>query len=180
MARRPYMGKSEAQANADALARRGSPYTAASEVSFRVRWDWSRREPADLREAVRMVQRAYSDEVPPKLHEGPDSIGPDGTPKMTPQAEGYIFGSPGANDDPDAGMSYYRSPFRAALAGMSKGQETERLIGAIVSHVAIGGQTPYKAAVAAGVQPSPSCVASWVAEYALRAFLRGLSDVRVI
>jgi hypothetical protein len=127
-----------------------------------------------------MVQRAYSEEVPPKLHKGPDNAeGLYGSPGFTPQAEGYLFGPPGANDDPDAGMSYYRSPFRAALAHMAKGQETERLIGAIVSHVAIGGQTPYKAAVAAGVQPSPSCVATWVAEQALRAFLRGLSDLRV-
>lgn len=169
-----YRGPSEAQSRA--LAQRDAPYTAASETSFRVRWDWSRREPTDLREAVRMVQRAYAEEVPPKLHEGPDSIGPDGTPKMTARAEGYIFGSPGANDDPDAGMSYYRSPFRAALTGMAKGHETERRYAAIVSHVAIGGQSPHAAAVREAV---PRWCAVIVAEHALRAFLRGLSDMRV-
>lgn len=124
-----------------------------------------------------MVQRAYSEEVPPKLHKGPDNAeGLYGSPGFTPQAEGYIFGSPGANDDPDAGMSYYRSPFRAALAGMARGHETERKYAAIVSHVAIGGQSPHAAAVAESV---PRWCAVIVAEHALRAFLRGLSDVRV-
>jgi hypothetical protein len=97
MTRRPYQGISDAQANAEALARRGSPYTAASGASFSVNWDWHRREPENLREAVRMVRRAYADEVPTKLHDG-DELADDGTPKMTAKAEGYIFGRDDADD----------------------------------------------------------------------------------
>jgi hypothetical protein len=100
VSRKPYIGPSDAQANAEALARRGLPYSAASGASFRVQWDWHRREPRDLREAVRMVRKAYADEVPTKLHDGPDAIGPDGTPRMTARAEGYIFGDERATDAP--------------------------------------------------------------------------------
>jgi hypothetical protein len=99
---RPYIGPSESQANAEALMRRSAPYTAASDTSFRVSWDFHRREPADLREAVRMARRAYADEIPQTLHEGPDSIGEGGTPRMTAKAEGYIFGSHSGSDAPKA------------------------------------------------------------------------------
>ena len=123
--RRPYIGPSDAQANAEALARRGSPYGTASEGSIRVAWDFRNREPRDLREAVRLCRRAYADEIPVKLHDGPDAIGEGGTPRFSSRAEGYLFGSPGADDagrNAETGerdlVGYFHSPFRAALERM--------------------------------------------------------------
>lgn len=169
---RSYIGPSDAQANAEALARRETPYTAAFDMSVRVAWDWHRREPTDLREAVRMVRRAYSDEVPAKLHEGSECIGPDGTPKMTTRAEGYIFGLPQASDKSD----FYRSPFRAMLDHMEHGDEANRKRAAIVAHVAIRGQGPQEAAIAEAV---PTWCAKIVAEDALRSFLAHLTDLKL-
>lgn len=181
MSRKPYLGPSEAQANAEALARRERTYSAASEASFTVNWDWHRREPRDLREATRMVQRAYADEVPTKLHD--HDIGPDGTPRMAAKAEGYIFGNPSADDagkDPETGqrdlMGYHYTPFRATLDRFEHGNETDKHIAAIVSHVTIGGQGPKQAAIAEGI---PSWAAGFVVEPALRAFLRSMTDLRL-
>jgi hypothetical protein len=181
--RRPYIGTSEAQSNAEALARRAAPYATASEMSFEVSWDWRKREPRDLREAVRMARKAYSDEVPTKLHEGYDSIGEGGVPKMTARAEGYLFGRADADDagrDAETGqrdlLGHYFAPFRAHLAQMERGDESSRKRAAIVSHVTIGSQGPREAAIAEGV---PSWCARVVAEDAIRAFLHGLSDIRV-
>lgn len=181
---KPYIGPSESQANADALARRGSPYSAASDTSFKVNWDWHKREPSDLREAVRMVRKAYSDEVPDKLHDGPDAIGDDGTPRMTARAVGYIFGDPQGDDagrDPETGerdlAGWHYSPFRANLDVMSHGSETQRLYAAIVQSVTLGGQDPRDAALSAGVRPR--AITKSVALMALRSFLRSMSDLRL-
>lgn len=196
---RPYLGRSEAQSNAEALYRRDHTYTEASAGSFRVAWDWHNRQPDDLRDAVRMVRRAYADEVPGKLHEGYDSIGEGGTPKMAGTFLAYLE-HPASTDDPPirclcdraagehhAGdcpahprnrplISYLRYPFRALLDGWSRGGEGQRKRAAIVAHVAIGRTGPRAAAIAEGV---PEWCARVVAEDALRSFLRSLSDVRV-
>lgn len=175
------------QANAEALARRSAPHTEASGESFRVRWDWHRREPADLREAVRLARRAYADEVPDKLHNGRNSGTPalaeDGSPRMTAKAEGYIFGPPGADDaarDPETGqrdlVGYHYTPFRATLERMEHGDEPSRKRAAIVTHVTMGSQGPMQAAIAEGV---PSWCAKVVAEDALRSFLRSMTDLRL-
>jgi len=172
--KRPYIGPSEAQskANAEALDRRERTYSDASGVSFRLNWDWHNREPRDLREAVRMVRAAYHDEVPAKLHN--QDIADDGTPKMTPQAEGYIFGSPTSGHDPEKpALDFYRTPFRAALSNLER-HNAHR--GAIVRHVTIGSTSPSEAAMREGV---PAWCAKEVAESTLRAFLRNLSDVKV-
>lgn len=167
-----YRGISDAQANAEALDRRERTYSEASGVSFRLNWDWHNREPRDLREAVRMVRAAYADEVPAKLHGG--DLADDGTPKMTPQAEGYIFGSPHAGYDQERpALDFYRTPFRAALAHLERSNKHR---GAIVSHVTIGSLSPVEAAMREGV---PGWCAKEVAESTLRAFLRNLSDVKV-
>ena len=179
---RAYIGPSEAQSNAEALMRRSAPYTAAAEASVKVAWDWRQRQPKSLREAVNMARQLHAAEVPSKLHEGPDSIGPDGTPRMTARAEGYIFGS-GTSDDaarnPETGerdpVGYYHAPFRARLAEMGCGDEQSRKRAAIVQHVTIGAQGPVEAAVSEGV---PSWCAKLVAEDALRAFLHSMSDMR--
>jgi len=179
-----YKGPSEAQINADALARRERPYTAASAQTFRVAWDWRQREPETLREAVRAIRCAYAEEVPTRLHEGPDSIGEGGTPRMTARAEGYLFGSPTSDDAPrdaETGerdpVGYYHAPFRARLADMGKGNETDRKVAAIVAHIALGGQGPKEAAVAEGVP-------RWLATdgtllLLLGGFLRHLSDLAI-
>jgi hypothetical protein len=181
--RRPYRGPSEAQINAEALMRRGAPYSAASDVSFRVSWDFHRREPSDLREAVRMVRKAYADEIPTKLHEGYDSIGEGGTPKMTARAEGYIMGSSEASDgrpDPETGerplISYYHTPFRATLARWLRGNEGSRIRALIVQHVTIGQQSPSDAAIEEGV---PRWCAKVVAWDALSSFHRDMSDMKI-
>jgi hypothetical protein len=74
-------------------------------------------------------------------------------------------------------ISYFQTPFRAALESASKGDEKGRLYAAIVQSVTVGGQGPQEAAIQAGV--SPRCVAKDVAEDALRWILSILTDVRV-
>ena len=172
--------RSDSQANAEALQRRERTYSAASDASFRVAWDWHRREPKDLREAVRMVRKAYADEVPTKLHE--HQIGEGGTPQMTAAAVRYLD-SPGATDAgrPTEGVdaplvSHYLTPFKAALDRLSHGAPAERRRAAIVSHITIGSQSPVDAALAERAHPLD---AKLVAEDALRSFLRTLSDLRV-
>lgn len=178
-----YQGPSESEINARALARRGSPYTAASDVSFRVRWDFHRREPVDLRDAVRAVRRMYSDEVPTKLHDGPDAIGIDGTPRMTARAVGYIFGDLEGDDSMNSKTGerdmtgWYHSPFRANLSVMARGTDTQRLYATIVQSITIGGQDPRQAALVAGVRPE--AIAKGVALMALRAFLRSMTDLKL-
>lgn len=176
MSKRPYIGPSDAQANAEALARRGTPYSAASGVSFTVQWDWHKREPKDLREAVRLCRKAYVDEVPTRLHE--HQIGEGGTPQMTSEAVRYLD-SPGASDAPRGErplVSHYLTPFRAALDRLDKGSPSERRRAAIVRHVTIGSQSPVQAAVAERAHPFD---AKLVAEDALRSFLRTMSDLRI-
>lgn len=181
MTRKYNRGPSEAQSNAEAIARRSTPYTEAHRGSVSLQWDWQKRDPRDLRDAVRMCRRAYQEEVPSKLHEG-TGLADDGTPRFTSQAEGYIFGSPtrtdaGPMDSSDRPfLTYYQTPFRASLATMERGSEPEAKRAAIVRHVTLGSQGPQEAAIAEGV---PVWCAKTVAEDALRSFLRRLSDVRV-
>lgn len=171
-------GKSEAQANAEALDRRGRTYADPNAASFRFAWDAGKRQPRDLSHAINLVRRAYADEVPRRLHNR--DLADDGTPKMTPQTEGYIFGG---DSWTDAGqgeaplVSYYLTPFRATLADMERArEEATRKRAAIVRHVSIGGQGGQEAAIAEGV---PSWCAKDIAFAALASFLSRLSDVRV-
>lgn len=174
---------SDSQANAEALARRDHSWTDASDQSFRWQWDAHRRDPRDLHEAVDRVRRAYADEVPDKLHDGPDAIGDDGTPRMSAKAVGYIFGDPQADDagrDAETGQrdlsGWHFTPFRAELARLGGGSESERKRAAIVSHVTLGSMGPQRAAVAEGV---PRWCAKDVAETALRSFLRSMTDLKL-
>lgn len=176
MKHKPYIGKSDAQANAEALHRRDHTYTEASSASFTVAWDWHNRQPQDLREAVRMVRQAYADEVPTKLHEGPDSIGDDGTPKMAARAMGYIFGSPWADDakrGEDPLITYLQAPFRALLADWQRHRPE---YAKIVSHVAIGRMPPR---MAAELESVPAYCSKIVATDALFSFLAKLTDIKV-
>lgn len=179
MTRKYNRGPSEAQSNAEALSRRGREFAAENQTSAGIAYDYRRRQPRDLREAERMVRRAYADEVPTKLHSGTD-LADDGTPAMTNRATSYIFGNA---QQTDAGrgdgefLSYYLAPFRATLSAMQTARaESTRRHAAIVSHVTIGGQDPEPAAEAEGV---PSWCSRRIAFDALCSFLRQLSDVRV-
>src|SRR6478672_2673864 len=98
MKQRPYIGPSEAQANAETLERRGRTYADPNTASIRINWHWEKRQPRSLRDAADMLRRAYADEVPTRLHER--DLADDGTPKMTPAAEGFIFGHEAAGTEP--------------------------------------------------------------------------------
>lgn len=186
MSRRPYMGISEAQAaaNADAIRWRDAPYSTEHSISASVANDYRRREPRDVREAVHAVRRAYADEVPTKIHEGPDSIGEGGTPKMTARAEGYMFGRPDGDDagrnvetNQRDGLGFYHAPFRAALSSMARSpRESHRHHAAIVTNVVFGQMEGAEAAIAEGV---PSWCAGFVALLALRSFISNMSNVVV-
>ena len=176
---RSYHGKSDSQANADALERRAAPFAPENRTSAGMAYDWRRRQaPRDLRDAVRLVRKAYQDEVPTKLHES--GLADDGTPAMTAKAEAYIFGSAtwtdaGKGESPL--VSYFLTPFRATLDGMERHpSESTRKRAAIVRHVTIGSQAPEQAALIEGV---PSWCSRLVAFDALTTFLRCLSDVKV-
>ena len=178
MSKRYNREPSESQINADTLANRGRTYADSNAVSFRMSWDANRRVPRDLRDAVRLIRRAYQDEVPTKLHES--GLADDGTPKMTAKAEAYIFGSPtwtdaGKGETPL--VSFYVTPFRATLDEMERHHaESVRKRAAIVRHVTIGSQSPDQAAITEGV---PAWCSRDVAFDALATFLRMLSDMRV-
>ena len=169
---------SDAQLNADALARRESSFSTENRTSAGMAYDFRRRAPRDLRDAERIVRRAYGDEVPTRMHE--HGLADDGTPAMTARAEAYIFGSDtwtdaGKGDAPLT--SYYLTPFRARLSEMEHhNAESTRKHAAIVKHVTIGGQSGEAAAQSEGV---PSWCSRMVAFEALATFLRGLTDVKV-
>lgn len=180
---RPYLGPSDAQANAEALARRSAPAIVEHQESIRRSWDYRARQPRNRREAVRMVRRAYQDEVPERLHDGPDAIGEGGTPRFSSPAEGYLFGQPSASDarrDPATGeleaVSWYRYPFHATLDRFLGGDEEMRRLGRIVSHVTVGDMDEIDAAIKEGAHPYD---AATTADRALRAFLASLSDLRL-
>jgi hypothetical protein len=176
--------------NADVLARRAAPYAAAHEASVVRAADRRASEPRDLRELVRAVRRAYGDEVPLAIHEGPDRIDAGGTPAMTGSFLAYVDGAANAVDERtprhDAAgelldrplvVGHYVTPFRAALAGMaSPDDEGGRRRAAIVAHVTIGDQGPVDAALAEGV---PLWCAREVAERALWIFWRRLTPLRL-
>jgi hypothetical protein len=168
MSRKPYLGPSDSQANAEALARRAAPYSAASDITFRIAWDWHKREPRGLRDAADMLRRAYADEVPTRLHNR--DLADDGTPHMTPQAEGFIFEDARKTTDEDGAIAYYRTPVRAAMANL-EGPRRQ-----LVQKVATGEMHPFQAAQSLGV---PDWCCKMVAEEVLRSFMRSLSDIKI-
>ena len=174
-------GISEAQSNALALERRSAPYSASSGQSFTVAWNYHNREPKDLREAVRMVRAAYADEVPARLHNR--DLADDGTPHMTPQAEGYIFGSDTAGEarkvegEPLPALDYYRTPCRAAIANLRRKSPPRA---ELVHKVAVGEVRPIDSAVQAAIDVGvPRWCAYQVAERTIVDFLRDLTDIKV-
>ena len=177
MSRRP-IPKSEQQLNAERLAIRAAPYSESHAASVDFAWNYRNHIPDDLRGLVRAARRAYADEVPTKLHEGPDNIGEGGTPKMAASFERYID-APHATDAPPGERplaSYLITPFRATLDRMEHGATQQRRRAAIVRHITIGGQEPVTAAIMEEAHPLD---ARLVAEDALRVFFGAYSDIKV-
>jgi len=174
--RRPYLGPSDSQANADALARRSATYADEHAKSWEVRFDRPSHEPRDLRELVRCLRRAYADEVPARMHTAQVDAG--GTPAYAPEFARYLYGSDFATDQHDeAATETYLTPFRRALASMDvAADEGTRRRAWIVGHVVLGDAGPAEAAMIEGV---PEWCAKDVAEKALSVFWRRLSDVRL-
>jgi hypothetical protein len=102
MTRRYNRDHSMSEANSAALYGRDRTYSTAHRMSVTVSQDYRKRQPRDLREAVKMARALYADEVPTKLHEGRNhgtpSLAADGSPKFAPMVTSYIFGSANATD----------------------------------------------------------------------------------
>ena len=170
--------KSEAQANAEALTRRSAPYSETHAASMAFSWDYRQHVPDDLRGMVRAARRAYEDEVPTKLHEGPDNIGEGGTPKMAATFVRYMD-QPGASDAERGDQpltSHYLTPFRAQMQRMMNGGLRQARRARIVHHITVGSQEPTLAAIAEGAHLFDAGLA---AEDALRVFLSQMSDLKV-
>lgn len=163
---------------ADARRRRETPYQAEHERSTRRAWDAKSRAPRDLRHAVRLVRAAWINETPVNLTEGPDSVGPDGNPRLTPEATRFIFDGPDQVEPGEPGdpLRFRVTPFRATLAAFERGGQKAQHQAAIVRRVTSGEQLPGSAAMGEGV---PEWCAKDVAETALLAFLSSMSDVVV-
>ena len=168
--------RSEAQANAEALARRSATYADEHARSWEVRFNRPSHERRTLRDTIRDLRRAYADEVPTRMHV--HDVDGGGTPAMSPEFKAYLMGSEFATDRRDEGTTeVYTTPFRAALAAMARASdEGTRHRASIAGHVVVAGMGPVEAALAEGV---PDWCAKDVAEKALTVFARRLSDVRL-
>lgn len=156
------IGKSEAQGNAEALARRSSTY--ADEHARSWTFTYSRTEPVRLRDLIRELRRAYQHEVPERMHRV--AVDNGGTPAYAGDFAAYLYGSPMALDNDDT-VAVYRTPFRAAMARCTGTRA------AIVRSVVVAGDGPGESAIAAGI---PEDVAKMTAEAVLRWFWRGMSS----
>lgn len=160
--------KSEAQANAEALARRTATYADEHARSWEVRFDRPTHEPKSLRGYVSALRDEYESECPSKLHRV--DVDGGGTPAFTPAFEAWLWGSPFALDT-ETGA--YQTPLRATLAGMrASSDERSKRRAAVAGRVIIGGLSPAEAAIAEGV---PAWCAEVVAADALERTWRRLT-----
>lgn len=113
--------KSEAQANAEALARRSSVYADESAASVRVTSDRVRYRPQGKRALLRWAQRQAQMDGPLRLHGR--GIADDGAPRMTGEAIRYL--GMASDDEPTDWVSVacqrdedgdYIAPVRCAIA----------------------------------------------------------------
>lgn len=193
-----YRRMSDAELNARALSERGRTYSSEHAASMSIAWNRTSHRGKALRELVRIVRRAATDEVPLRLHERPEHVDAGGAPEMTPAFIQYLdapaatterahsFTGEGRacercevladfHEDP-AFLAEFRTPFRAALSHMAElGDETSRKRAEIVNGIA-SGQGPAEAAMAAGIS---SWAAKIVAADALVVFCDRLSDLRL-
>lgn len=145
--------KSDSQANAEALARRGMPY--AEDHERTAARALARREPRTLRDLVRELRRAHEMEAPARIHSR--DTADDGAPQWHPEFTHAVAGSPRSLDED----GFYDRPFNAALSRTS-GTTLD-----IVVRVVVAGDGPAEAAVAAGV---PGDIAKRTAANELRWF----------
>ena len=166
--------KSDAQSNAEALARRSVTFADEHAKSWNVRFD-RRTEPPNLRALVIDLRRAYQDEVPRTLHK--HDVDGGGTPAYSPSFEAYLYGSPFQTDDDGT----YQTPFRRCLAAMAQSTEmATRDMAQVVFRIAVGGQDPEDAVWIVGADVGmPLWARKAIAERALRVFWRRCSDVRL-
>ena len=164
--------KSDAQANAEALARRSATYADEHAASWNVRFD-RRTEPPNLRSLVVDLRRAYQDEVPRTLHK--HDVDGGGTPAYSGSFAAYLYGSPFQTDDDGT----YQTPFRRCLASMHReGDGPTSQMARIVAGITVGGMNPEEA-VEAEFGLTETWVCKAIAERALRVFWRRCSDVRL-
>ena len=166
---------SEAQANAEALARRSAPYGEANRRTIDAAFGGvAIRSRGSLRDLVRPLLHEYAAEVPGKTTDGPDQLDAGGAPRFSAEFAAWLEASPTATDPgdpefrtspdtrdriasgelaPDAIDGFYRWPIRAALYGMihSVNPKISRL-GRIVAAI-IAGDDAMSAAVAQGAHP---------------------------
>jgi hypothetical protein len=126
--------RSEAQANAEALSRRGATFADDHAASWRVRFDRPTHEPRSLSGYVKELRAAYQDECPSRIHQ--HDLDGGGTPAFTRAFEAFLWGSPFGMD---AESGQFLSPLRATLHGMSRSADAKsRRRAAIVGRIVLG------------------------------------------
>ena len=168
--------KSDAQANAEALARRSSTYADQHAASWQVRFNRPSHERRSLRDLVRDLRRAYADEVPSRMHV--HDVDGGGTPALSPEFKAYLMGPDDATDKRDDGTTEILWwPFRTALQKMLAETDAGMVQRArLTEAVVVTGLGPIDAAIALGV---PDWAARDVAEKSLEIFWKRLSDVKL-
>jgi hypothetical protein len=161
-----YRRNSEAQANAEALARRSVPYAAEhrrSLVETSTPSITSRARGASLRTLERGVTRDFALEAPGKTTDGLHHLDAGGVPEFSAEFHAYLQSSPTGTDtgdpedaskDPDSPVQgYFRWPSRAALWYMvNSGSQRVARLGMIVERV-VRGESATDAAIAFGAHP---------------------------
>lgn len=161
-------GISESQSRA--VYDRETPYSEAHRNSYTLKME--RTQPPRLRELVRMLRKAYADEVPSRIHSRDTDAG--GDPAWSPEFTRYLTGSDWATDKDD---DTYTTPVRACYSAMSRSSsEGTRRRAAIVFRVVVAGTDPAEAAM---IEGAPEWDASACARRALELFWTRLSDVRL-
>lgn len=153
--------KSEAQGNAEALARRSASYADEHARSWQVRFGTPTHELSTRALLVRLGE-ARRAETPMKLHEGPDHVDGGGTPAMTPAFLGYLdSGATGILErqpktdtqgrplDPVI-VGTYRKPLAAAIESMERCSGRIAWWSRIVHRIIEYGEEPASAAIAEG------------------------------
>ena len=163
---------SEAQSRA--VYERETPYTEAHNNSYTLKMQ--RDRPPRPRELLHLLRRAYTDEVPSRIHSRDTDAG--GDPAWSPEFTRYLTGSDFGTDTRDDGSTeVYTTPFRACMAAMgSSAHEGTRRRASIVFRAVVAGEDLMTAAMREGAPEwdAPACGAR-----ALELFWSRLSDVRL-
>jgi hypothetical protein len=149
-------GKSDSQANAEALARRTSTYADEHARSMEVRFGPPTHELSTKALLHRLLDN-LADETPVKLHEGPDHIDAGGVPAMTGAFMGHLDSRPGSTvgkPQTDAILvGTYRRPQAAAIDSMLRCTGKVAWWGRIAQRVVYRSEPPVTAAIAEGSHP---------------------------